>query len=233
MSISENVERYRKGLLTSEKYLPEQQLHLKQRVFETFDMLLRHRGLRGLERGVTLLDLGSADGAFVAVCKKRGLQATGLDISDGVNFEVDSLPMADNSVDIVTAISLIEHLYSPAKLLNEAMRVLRPGGAIILVSPNWYYSASTFFDDPTHVHPYTQKSLAAALRNFQFEGVYVVPWLVKKPASLWDLPKTFFIARWLIPFRGNAPAWVPSFLKGKSASLLALAVKPNSENHKV
>jgi len=198
---------------------------LKRRVFETFDALLRYRGRPGLEQDTVLLDLGSADGAFVNVCARQGMQAVGLDISDGVDFEVDRFPVEDASVDVVTATSVIEHLHSPANMLNETMRVLRPGGAFILVSPNWYYSARTYFDDPTHVHPYSQKSLAAVLQSYEFEQISVVPWLVKKPAFLWDIPKAFFVARWLIPFRGTAPAWIPSILKGKSSSLLALAIK--------
>src|SRR5262245_54854696 len=95
---SEHVSRYRSEFLTSKKYLPEKQRHLKTRVFETFDALIKHRGGEGMVAGKSLLDLGSADGAFVTVCAERGLNARGLDISDGVNFEHDPFPVDSASI---------------------------------------------------------------------------------------------------------------------------------------
>jgi SAM-dependent methyltransferase len=225
---TDHIRRYRDEFLTSKKYLPETQLRLKQRVFETFDTLIRHRGGQGLVPAVRLLDLGSADRAFVDVCNRHGLEAQGIDISDGVNFEHDAFPLPGESVDVVTAIALIEHLHSPANMLRETLRVLRPGGWFILVTPNWRYALKEFYDDPTHVQPYTEVALNRILRGYGFADPYVVPWIVKKPAWMWDIPQTFFIARWLIPFRGAAPDWIPAVFKGKSRSLLAAERKPRS-----
>lgn len=222
-----HIQRYREDCLgTNPKYAPENQRRLKRRVFETFDALLRHRGGRGLVPGMRLLDLGSADGALVRSCQEAGLEAQGLDISDGVNFEHDPFPVEDKSVDVVTGLALIEHLYSPANLLRESLRVLKPGGWLILVSPNWRFSVERFYNDPTHVHPYTEVSIRKVLRGYGFTNLSIVPWLVKKSVWLWDLPNTFFVARWLIPFRGDAPAWIPAFLKGRSGSLLAVGQRP-------
>lgn len=226
---SEHIARYRSGLLATDKFSPEVQLALKRRAFETFDTLLKHHDLLGLEPGRKLLDLGTAGGAFVEVCRQAGLEAKGLDITDGVNFECDPLPEPNGAYDLVTAISLIEHLHAPGKMLNEVRRVLRSGGAFILVSPNLRYTGAGFYDDPTHVHPYTEKSLERILGDYGFKEVRVVPWLVKKPAWLWDMPKAFFVARWLIPFRGDASALIPGLLKGRSGAMLALARKPEAK----
>ncbi len=205
------------------------QHRLKRRVFETFDALLRHLERPGLTAGQVLIDLGAGDGAFAKVAADAGLDATGLDASDGIDLESDQLPLEDHSVDIVTGISVIEHVRDPSVMLAETRRVLRPGGSIILVTPNWQYSQHDFYDDPTHVHPYTPVSIAAALQNNGFEQVYVGPWVVKKPAWLWALSWRFFYARWFLPFRGDAPRWIPGILKGKSRSLLATAVAPLAE----
>jgi SAM-dependent methyltransferase len=218
---------YQQGLAALAKYAPERQRALKLRVFETVDQLLRRRGHAGLVRGARLVDIGSADGALVSVCQDRGLNATGLDAADGLDFERDTLPVPSDSVDVVTAISVIEHLRSPVCLLRESRRILRPGGAIIFVCPNWRYSWRVFFDDPTHVHPYTQISLARVLRDHHFAEIGVFPWLVKKPAWLLEMPAAFFVARWLLPFRGDAPRFIPAFLRGRSASLLAIGRKPS------
>jgi SAM-dependent methyltransferase len=201
------------------------QAHLKARVFDTFDALLRHRARPGLVAGTRLVDLGSGDGAFVRLCRERGLDARGFDAADGVDLEADRLPLPEGAADIVTAISVIEHLRSPARFLAEIGRVLAPGGALILVTPNWRYSWRSFYDDPTHVHPYTPASLRRALVAHGFTAPYVVPWLVKKPPRLWDRRGAFFKAYWTLPFRGDAPAWIPGFLRGRSASILALATR--------
>ncbi len=216
---------YLSTLLKSEKYRPAMQAVLKERVFVTFDNLLAHCGRPRMASGQTLLDLGAADGALVEVARSKGLQATGLDVTDGLDFESDALPVRDNSVDVVTAVSLIEHLYAPRMMLAEALRVLKPGGAIILVTPNWRYSYLDFFDDPTHVHPFTAPSLAFTLKSAGFENGVVVPWIVCKPAWMWTMPMAFTVAR-CIPFRWSPRTRLPSVLTGKSRSLLALGVKP-------
>ena len=51
------------------------------------------------------------------------------------------LPIADSSIDVVIMSELIEHLVDPDGTLDEAWRVLRPGGTLLLSTPNlaaWY-----------------------------------------------------------------------------------------------
>ena len=81
--------------------------------------MLKNRGYIGLVKGRKLIDLGSADNTFVNVCIENGLIARGLDIGDNINFERDKLPIKTNSIDIVTGISIIEHLYSPEKFYQK------------------------------------------------------------------------------------------------------------------
>jgi SAM-dependent methyltransferase len=218
---------YLETLLGTDKYARATQLMLKERVFNTFESLLHHGGRSGFQPEQKLLDLGSADGALVEVARKRGLNARGLDVTDRINFETDTFPFEDATYDVVTAVSVIEHLLSPDIFLREIMRVLKPGGAFIMVTPNWRYSANIFYDDPTHVHPYTPKSTGFLLRSVGFENITVVPWLVCKPSWMWQVPGAFLLAR-MLPFRGSVPSVVPGFLKGQSKSILALGVKPDA-----
>jgi ubiquinone/menaquinone biosynthesis C-methylase UbiE len=69
---------------------------------------------------------------------------------------------ADGEFDVVFASNLLEHLERPAasKLLAEAKRVLRPGGRLILMQPNYRLDPGRYFDDFTHVAIYTDKSLS-------------------------------------------------------------------------
>ena len=46
------------------------------------------------------------------------------------------LPLKDGIADVVVATEVLEHLHHPERLLREAKRVLRPGGRLILTTPN-------------------------------------------------------------------------------------------------
>jgi SAM-dependent methyltransferase len=51
------------------------------------------------------------------------------------------LPLASSSIDVVMMSELIEHLVDPDNALDEAWRVLKPGGTLLLSTPNlaaWY-----------------------------------------------------------------------------------------------
>ena len=51
--------------------------------------------------------------------------------------------------------------------------VLRPGGKLILVQPNYYYAYRKYWDDFTHVKPYTHESLADMLRCNDYDVLRV------------------------------------------------------------
>lgn len=74
----------------------------------------------------------------------------------------DLSPLDDASFDVVFASNLIEHLdrSQASKLLAEARRVLRPGGRLILLQPNFRLDPGRYFDDFTHVAIYTDRSIA-------------------------------------------------------------------------
>jgi len=66
-----------------------------------------------------------------------------LDIED-VNCDdlnTESLNIEDSSVDIILLCEVIEHIYNPDKILEECNRILKPGGKIVITTPNlvsWY-----------------------------------------------------------------------------------------------
>lgn len=78
----------------------------------------------------------------------------GLDIfpAPGVDAVADlsgSLPLADDSVDVIFAVHILEHLIDFLPLVDEAHRVLRPGGVLHVMSPWWGHVNAVA--DPTHV----------------------------------------------------------------------------------
>jgi cyclopropane fatty-acyl-phospholipid synthase-like methyltransferase len=67
----------------------------------------------------------------------------------------------DASFDVVFASNLLEHLQreDSSRLLAGARRVLRPGGRLILMQPNFRLNPGRYFDDFTHVAIFTDQSL--------------------------------------------------------------------------
>jgi ubiquinone/menaquinone biosynthesis C-methylase UbiE len=63
--------------------------------------------------------------------------------------------------DVVFASNLLEHLHRPVtnQMLTEVRRVLRPGGRLILMQPNFRLNPGRYFDDFTHVSIFTDQSL--------------------------------------------------------------------------
>lgn len=72
----------------------------------------------------------------------RGLaRANSVDPDRIINAVGESLPFPDRSFDIVFSANVLEHTDDPARVLHESLRVLRPGGVLQFVFPNYrsYY----------------------------------------------------------------------------------------------
>jgi SAM-dependent methyltransferase len=122
--------------------------------------LLQADGLRA--RGV------DTNGVMVRQCRERGLeveQGNALGLLSG---------LPDGALGAVTAFHLIEHLPFPVlhDLLDHAHRALRPGGTLILETPNpenVLVGSHTFYHDPTHRNPMTPTATRFLVRYFGFE----------------------------------------------------------------
>ena len=172
---------------------------------------------------IKILDVGCGDKFLEPVLKKKNFFYEGIDINR-VDFNVDKLPYDDNSFDIVISLAVIEHIKIPENYLSEIYRVLKNNnGLLFLSTPNWIYSHKDFYNDYTHVRPYTKVSLTNILSDFNFIDIHVVPGLRKKPFWQYTIPYAEFFAKNL-PFTGDA-TFVPNILKGKARSLFAMAKK--------
>lgn len=70
------------------------------------------------------------------------------------DFEIDAIPLADESVDLVTMFEVFEHFYvDPMFVFSEVNRILRPGGLFILSAPN-STSWRAILAAMTGYHPY-------------------------------------------------------------------------------
>jgi len=137
-----------------------------------------------------VLDLGCGRGELLLMLRDAGVEAEGVDgdpalvqaarrrglaVVDGDVLEV-LRGRADASAGAITALHLAEHL-EPATLLAvlaEARRVLRPGGVLLVESPDpttLRVGAALFWLDPTHRRPLLAETIELFLRATGFEVV--------------------------------------------------------------
>jgi SAM-dependent methyltransferase len=134
-----------------------------------------------------IVDLGSGRGEWLRLLKREGKNATGIDINshlieecDEEGLEViksDALKFLKNATDsafgAITAFHLVEHLGPEQRLLflREIYRVLKPGGIVILETPNprnILVSAGDFWRDPEHMTPVFPDTLSFTARFVGF-----------------------------------------------------------------
>jgi len=173
----------------------------------------------------SFLDLGAGDQFLADPLLSLGCNYLPLDIQD-CDFETCSLSLDSGSVDCVMSLAVIEHLHNPSNFISESFRVLKPGGLLWLSTPNWHHCSRDFYNDFTHVTPYTPRSLVSAVSSFGFTRVHAYPNLRCKPKWCYTGPKAFLRARFMFPFSNNPNLLVPAFLKGKSKGIFLLAIKP-------
>lgn len=134
-----------------------------------------------------VLDIGCGRGGFLATCQGT-LRALGLDIrAAGATFwreqQVEALvadglrmPFRAESFDAVRAKDVIEHLPSPLILLDEAHRILKPKGVLLVHGPSPFsmvYPIANFFDDYTHYRPFTRMGMRRLLEDGGFEVLFL------------------------------------------------------------
>lgn len=170
-----------------------------------------------------LIDLGCGDKHLQASVEENGLSYFGLDI-DTIDFEKEPLPFEDNSIRLAVSLAVLEHIQDPSFFISEIHRVLEPGGLIYLSTPNFQIDYKNFYNDPTHVRPYTPESIEMILKIHGFKEPNTFPGLRCKPRWFYEGKYRFLKGYYLFPFRGDN-YYVPKFLRGKSKSIFALALK--------
>jgi SAM-dependent methyltransferase len=99
--------------------------------------------------GGTLLDVGAFSGMFMQNAKRLGFQVVGVEpireaylhLSDtlglaAVHGDLYSAAFPGENFAAVSLLDVIEHIYDPVAELQEVLRVLKPGGVVVMTTPN-------------------------------------------------------------------------------------------------
>jgi len=102
----------------------------------------------------------------------------------------------NNSVDLVFASNFMEHLDQAEldALLPNIHKVLKPGGKLILLQPNYRLYPDRYFDDKTHKTIFSDENITRFLETYGFSVKKLIPGLL--PFSMKSrLPKWSFLVR--------------------------------------
>jgi len=154
-----------------------------------FNWLANHKVIRALERARpyasgTLLDVGCGSKPFAPVLEDRLTRYLGIDLPDSrflgdgapdrrpdVHGRGEALPFREGSFDTVLGLSMLTCLPEPQNLLDEARRVLRPEGTLILE----FTQTAPLHDEPHDYFRFTRYGATWLLQRAGFEPLRVFP----------------------------------------------------------
>lgn len=130
------------------------------------------------EGGGRVLDVGCGNGRFLTTMRTLGWKVQGVEFSEaGViaarmsglsvhHGDLASAAFPDASFDLVTARHVIEHIPDPQAFMAELVRVLRPGGRVVIETPNsaalgrqWFNTHWYANDVPRHLFLFSPSNL--------------------------------------------------------------------------
>ena len=143
-----------------------------------------------LQPGGRLLEVGCGAGTALQRLAELGWTVTGLDFDEravaaargrGLNVELGDLvdrSFPGECFDAVVTSHVIEHVPDPAAFVAECLRVLRPGGLMVHITPNAGGWGHRLFgknwrglEPPRHLHIFTRAALARLVVTAGFAGV--------------------------------------------------------------
>jgi 2-polyprenyl-3-methyl-5-hydroxy-6-metoxy-1,4-benzoquinol methylase len=152
----------------------------------------RCRAVARFQPGGSLLDVGCATGQFLDEMRQRGkwetfgvepvvTPATFAREQFGLNVFTGTLEEAhfpEQMFDVITLWDVLEHVVDPKRTLQEAYRILKPGGWLVVQVPEphswqarWFGRYWVGFDAPRHLYAFPQRTFLRQLAELGFDMV--------------------------------------------------------------
>jgi len=115
--------------------------------FKSAGYYFRNYLKNNLNRTKIVLDAGCGEKGLISEFKPYIKKIIGVDINkkslennlivdQKILSDLSSIPIKDQSIDVITAEFILEHLKDPNKVFQEFSRILKPNGSLIFVTPN-------------------------------------------------------------------------------------------------
>jgi 2-polyprenyl-3-methyl-5-hydroxy-6-metoxy-1,4-benzoquinol methylase len=135
-----------------------------------------------------MLDIGCGAGSYLKACQDLGWEVEGVESNSDASERarrvlsapiltgfVEDVDLRENQYDLVTMVHSLEHTRSPRRVLRIAYEVLKPGGALLIMVPNFASWDRRVFgqhwyplEAPRHLYHFEPVTLAALLRAEDF-----------------------------------------------------------------
>lgn len=198
----------------------------------------------------SLLDVGCFSGMFLRNARKRGFEIVGIEPNEDafmhvrnllgcevVNGSLASARFSSDHFSVVSFLDVIEHVEDPIADLRVALGLMRPGGVLVLVTPNVQGLLQRVIktkrnimrqpwcpidDVPWHLWGFTRESLSLCVEKAGFI-VKKISWLEPSPLSTNLGAGATAVKRALLQAVAEVSKWL-----GMSDRMVLFAQKPES-----
>jgi 2-polyprenyl-3-methyl-5-hydroxy-6-metoxy-1,4-benzoquinol methylase len=167
------------------------------------------------QEGGTLLDIGCNIGLFLTVAREAGFSVVGVELNracaeyarntfkiEVFSDVVEKVGFPSNGFDVVTLFDVLEHVPDIETFLAEVRRILKPGGLLVVQSPNLHSLMASltkgewvWLSPPDHIYHFTPSSLSRLLESNGFAVRKLRTW---EPAR--EFADNVIVARVAHPF---------------------------------
>ena len=158
---------------TGERMVPE-----SSDLFTFWEHVYRYAFASRFVKGKRVLDIACGEGYGAAALQKAGAaHVIGVDVSESVCLHArrkygldarrgtaEQIPLPDGSVEVIVSFETIEHVPEPHRFLDECVRILAPGGRLIISTPDKeVYGKQRDVKNPFHCSEMTQEEFSSSL----------------------------------------------------------------------
>lgn len=177
-----------------------------------------------------VLDIGCGIGDFLAHCKSKGWEVSGLEPNEQARkivlnshnitvkdiSEIGEIP--NEQFELITMFHVLEHVTEPKKMILEIMRILKPGGRLVIALPNYdswdakhYKKYWAAWDVPRHLFHFNPSSLSIFMKEFPLKRENTKP-------MFWD---AFYVSLLSEKYKSKSVPLLRAGIKGFYSNILA------------